>query len=235
VPWLPLDFDYRVVPNPAYSGQFGPLAFADPWWKVLLIILAVLLAAASIVYDYIKAGEDPNFVIGRISAKSGRKSGSNVDAALALLNGSRGLDMDVLDAQADDRNSGLPIDGGTGGSVGIDRSDNGDRGIADPVVGNLVFKSGARSGTTRGTVVSVALDTSVEGVAYTNQLFVRPLPAPSDQPLSQAGDSGSLWVDLASRRPVGLNFAGPTSDDGSEAIANPIRDVATLFDIHFNV
>lgn len=232
-PWIPVAFEYRIVPNPAYAGQFGPLAFEDPWWKVVLIILAVLLAAASIVYDYIFAGQDPNFVIGTIEAKSGRTT-SNVDAAVALLNGARGTDLDSLDAQGDDRNNALPIDGGVGGDAAIDRSDNGDRGIEDAVVGNVVFKSGARSATTRGVVVSIGYDTDVDGIDYTDQVLVEQLPAPSDQPLSQGGDSGSVWIDLVSRRPVALNFAGPTSDDGSRAIANPIREVAELFDIHFN-
>lgn len=232
-PWIPVEFEYRIVPNPAYAGQFGPLAFEDPWWKVLLIILAVLLAIASLIYDYIKAGEDPNFVIGNITAKSARTT-SGVDAAIARLNGSRGNDLNVLEAQGDDRNNTLPINGATGGSVAVDRSDNGNRGIEDAVLGNVVFKSGARSATTRGSVVSISLNTSVEGINYTNQVFIRPLVAPDNQPLSQAGDSGSMWVDLTSRRPVALNFAGPTSDDGSEAIANPIRDVVNLFDIHFN-
>jgi len=232
--WIPVDFEYRLVPNPAFPGQFGPLAFGDPWWKVILIILAVLLAAASIVYDYIFAGQDPDFVIGTIAAKSGRST-SNVDAATALLNGSRGRDFGVLDAQSDDRNNNLPIDGTVGGTLALDRSDNGDRGIADAVVGNVVFKSGARSGTTRGTVASIGLNTNVDGNAFTNQLFVRQLAAPSNQPLSQAGDSGSLWVDLATSRPVGLNFAGPANDDGTNAIANPIRDVVTLLDLHFNM
>jgi len=232
-PWIPVEFEYRITPNPAYAGQFGPLAFEDPWWKVILIILAVLLAAASIIYDYVKAGEDPNFVIGTIAAKSGRTS-SNVDASIALLNGSRGTDLDSLDAQGDDANNGLPIDGATGGDAAIDRTDNGDRGIADAVPGNVVFKSGARSATTRGVVSSVSLDTNVEGIAYSNQLLINQLAAPNDQPLSQGGDSGSIWVDMVSRRPVGLNFAGPADDSGVNAIANPIRDVVNLLDVHFN-
>jgi hypothetical protein len=231
--WIPVEFEYRIVPSPAYVGQFGPLAFEDPWWKVLLIILAILLAIASLIYDYIKAGEDPNFVIGNITGKSARTT-SNVDAAIARLNGSRGNDLNALEAQGDDRNNGLPINGATGGSVTIDRTDNGDRGIEDAVLGNIVFKSGARSATTRGTVSSISLNIPVDGINYTNQVFILPLPAPSNQPLSQGGDSGSLWVDLTSRRPVALNFAGPIVDDGSNAIANPIRDVVTLFDIHFN-
>lgn len=231
---IPLEFEYRVVPNPAYAGQHGPLAFEDPWWKVVLLIVAAILALASLIYDYIYAGQDPEFVIGRITRKSDPAADS-VDAAVALLNDSRGRDMNVLEAQGNDRNNGLPIAGVTGGTVFIDRTDNGDRGIADATVGNVVFKSGARSGTTRGTVTSISLDVDVEGTAFTDQVLVNQLPAPDDQPLSQGGDSGSVWVDLASRRPVALNFAGPATDDGSDSVANRMRSVVELFDIHFNV
>jgi hypothetical protein len=233
VQWLPVDFEYRVVPNPAYAGQFGPMPFDDPWWKVVLIVLAILLAVASIIYDYIFAGQDPDFVIGTISAKSDRTT-SNVDAGLVALNGSRARDFGVLDAQSDDRNNNLPIDGTVGGNIEFDRTDNGDRGIADALPGAVVFKSGARSATTRGTVMSVSYSTSVDGILYTNQVRVLPLAAPNDQPLSQGGDSGSLWIDLTSLRPVALNFAGTANDDGTEAIANPIRDVVNLLNIHFN-
>lgn len=237
--WLPVDFEYRIVPDPAYSGQFGPLAFEDPWWKALLIFLAIILAIASLVYDYTHAAQDPEFVIGNIHDKSNRRSGSNVDAAIALLNGSRGIDLNVLDAQSDDRNNNLPIDGGVGGTASMNRSDNADRGIEDPQVGNVVFKSGARGGTTRGVVDDVTFDQDVDQndgttVHYTDQVLIVPLPSPNDQPLSQGGDSGSVWVDLISRRPVALNFAGPTDDSGDHALANPIRDVVQLLNIHFN-
>lgn len=235
--WLPLEFEYRIVPNPSYVGQFGPLAFEDPWWKVILIILAVLLAIASAIVDAVTAGSDPKFIIGQIIDLSNRAT-SNVDAAIASLNGSRGLDFNILDAQNDDRNNGIPIVS-LDGTISLDRTDNGDSGIEDAVSGDIVFKSGARSATTRGAVLSTTLTSNVEQddgsiISFTNQVVVDPLPAPSNQPLSQGGDSGSVWAKLSTFRPVALNFAGPTDDSGSSAIANPIRDVVNLFTIHFN-
>lgn len=235
--WLPIEFEYRVVPNPAYAGQFGPLAFEDPWWKVVLAILAVLLAIASAIVDALTAGSDPKFIIGQLLGLSNRQT-SNVDAAIASLDGSRGLDFDVLDARSDDDNNNLPVTT-LDGEITIDRTDNGDSGIEDAVSGDVVFKSGARSATTRGTVLTVNGSSNVEQddgttILYTNQVIVQQLPAPNDQPLSQAGDSGSLWVKMNTLRPVALNFAGPTDDSGSSATANPIRDVVNLFTIHFN-
>ena len=48
--YLPVEGDISVSPTPPYSGQFGDLPYQDPWWKVLLCIIAViLLIAASIV------------------------------------------------------------------------------------------------------------------------------------------------------------------------------------------
>lgn len=230
--WLPLEFEYRVVPNPAYAGQFGPLAFEDPWWKVLLIILAVLLAIASVIVDAVTAGSDPKYIIGQLTNLSNRST-SNVDAAVSNLNGSRGMDFDVLDARSDDRNNNLPVNA-LDGEIGIDRTDNADSGIEDAALNDIVFKSGARSATTRGMVDDITLSSNVDGTLFTNQIRVVQLAAPDNQPLSQGGDSGSLWVKLSTLRPVALNFAGPVDDSGSRAIANPIRDVVNLFNIHFN-
>lgn len=236
--WLPVEFEYRVVPNPAYSGQFGPLAFEDPWWKVLLILLAIILAIASILTDMFTAGTDPNFIIGRLVAISDRAV-DNIDAALSSLNGSRGVDLDVLDAQSDDANNGLPVVA-LDAEVSMDRSNNGDSGIEDAVVGDVVFKSGSRSGTTRGSVVSTTANLNLQlddggSILFTNQLSINPLAAPNNQPVSQKGDSGSVWVKLSTLRPVGLNFSGDLADAGTSSGANPIRSVVNLFNIHFNV
>jgi hypothetical protein len=55
-----------------------------------------------------------------------------------------------------------------------------------------------------------------------------------EQPLSQGGDSGSVWVDMATKRPVALNFAGDLTDVGTNGVGNPIRDVINQLDIRFN-
>ena len=241
--WLPVDFEYRFEPNPAYTGQFGPLAFEDPWWKVVLIIIAALLALASIIYDYVFAAQDPRFAIGKVDQLADPAT-TQLDAATGSLDGSRGVDLGLLDAQADDVNNGNPIVG-LGGIVQLDRTDNGDNGLADAVVNNVVWKSGGTSATTRGFVAAVNFMTSIdyddEGghdtiagtITYTNQVLVNRIVG-MEQPLSQGGDSGSLWVDLASGRPVALNFAGPTDDSGSSGTGNPIRAVADRLKVRFN-
>ncbi|HSP14255.1 MAG TPA: hypothetical protein VLV78_05830 [Thermoanaerobaculia bacterium] len=240
VAWLPVAFDYRLEPNPAYTGQFGPLPFEDPWWKLILILIAILLEIASLIYDYVEAGQDPRFIIGEI-ARNGDANTNAIDCAVCNLNGSRGTDFGELDAQGDDANNGMPIEG-LGNVIQLDRTDNSDSGIQDAVVGNVVWKSGGRSGTTRGVVNAVNYATNVPydtedtitgTVTYTNQVLVNQIAA-SPQPVSQAGDSGSVWVDMGSKRPVALNFAGDTADVGTTAVGNPIRAVVNQLNIRFN-
>jgi hypothetical protein len=240
VAWLPVSFEYRIEPNPAYTGQFGPLAFEDPWWKVILIIIAILLAIASLIYDYVEAGQDPNFIIGKI-LRNGDANTNKVDCAVCDLNGSRGVDFGELDAQGDDVNNGLPIVA-IDTIIQLDRSDNGDNGILDAVLGNVVWKSGGRSGTTRGVVTNIAFATNVNyetedtisgTINFTNQVHVGQITG-MEQPLSQGGDSGSVWVDMASGRPVALNFAGDIPDAGTDGIGNPIRQVIDQLNLRFN-
>ncbi len=240
VAWLPMSFEYKIEPNPAYTGQYGPLAFEDPWWKVILIIIAILLAIASLIYDYVEAGQDPKFIIGQI-VRNGNAMANLVDSAVCNLNGSRGVDLGELDAQNDDVNNGSPIEG-LGNIIQLDRTDNGDSGIQDAVIGNTVWKSGGRSGTTRGVVNAVNFATNVNydtedtisgTLNYTNQVLVTQITG-MEQPLSQAGDSGSVWVDMASKRPVALNFAGDIPDAGTQGIGNPIRQVVSQLNIRFN-
>lgn len=239
VAWLPVEFEYRLDYKHPFPGQHGPLAFQDPWWKVVLIILAVLLAIGSLIADYVGAAEDTQYHIGKIVAKGGIDS--NADCALSDLNGSRGVDLGMLDAQGDDVNNGSPISA-LDTIIQIDRSDNGDLGIQDAVLGNVVWKSGGTSGTTRGVVDDIAQSTSIDydgnefisGVhSFTNQVGVAQIIG-MEQPLSQGGDSGSVWIDMASGRPVALNFAGPADDSGTSGTGSPIRLVCSLLNIRFN-
>jgi len=48
-PYLPLSFDAKFIPNPAYAGTHGTLPFEDPWWKILAIIVALIAAVVGII------------------------------------------------------------------------------------------------------------------------------------------------------------------------------------------
>ncbi|CZR33320.1 Uncharacterised protein [Legionella pneumophila] len=238
--WLPLDFEYKVVPNPAYIGQFGPLAFEDPWWKVVLIILAIILAIASVIYDYVYASEDDQYIIGQV-VRNGDAPINLVDAAVSNLNGSRGVDLGQLDAQGNDINNGSPITA-LDSIIQLNRTAAGSYfGTLDAVLGNVVWKSGATSATTRGfistlgTFVSIPYDehdTLSGTVTYTNEVVISELAA-IPQTLSDPGDSGSVWVDLATARPVALNYGSPTDSSDNRAFANPIRSVIDVLNLRF--
>ena len=109
---------------------------------------------------------------------------SNLDAAVATLDGSRGLINDQLDL---------------GPVTGVGRAE----------LGMELMKSGRTSGTTHAVV------TAVEGIARMTYGYVERIirnvvtldPLNAGQ-VSEAGDSGSLWLDAATTRAIGLHFAG---------------------------
>jgi hypothetical protein len=106
----------------------------------------------------------------------------------------------------------------------------------DPVIGMVVYKEGARTGSTYGIIVGVygALDIGYkpDGVSKTAR-FVRQLViAGIGEPFSLPGDSGSLVLERATNRPVGLLFAGGTGSDGRDyTFANPIVNVKNALNI----
>lgn len=50
-------------PNPAYAGVHGELPFADPWWKILAIIVLIVAALVAIIAAALGAGQ-ANFSVG---------------------------------------------------------------------------------------------------------------------------------------------------------------------------
>jgi len=45
------DIEAAVTPTPPFAGQYGDLPFQDPWWKVILAILAFLLLVAAAIAE----------------------------------------------------------------------------------------------------------------------------------------------------------------------------------------
>lgn len=56
--YLPGKLHLSIAPTPPYSGQFGDLPFQDPWWKILLAIIAALLALAAAIAEAIDGSGD---------------------------------------------------------------------------------------------------------------------------------------------------------------------------------
>lgn len=55
-PVVPTGMTMVWAPNPAYAGVHGELPFADPWWKVLAIIVAIVAALVAIIAAALGAG-----------------------------------------------------------------------------------------------------------------------------------------------------------------------------------
>ncbi|PIW59936.1 hypothetical protein [Shewanella sp. CG12_big_fil_rev_8_21_14_0_65_47_15] len=56
--YLPGKLHLSIVPTPSFSGQFGDLPFQDPWWKVLIAIIAALLALGAAIAEAIDGSGD---------------------------------------------------------------------------------------------------------------------------------------------------------------------------------
>ncbi len=50
--------DAAVTPTPPYAGQYGDLPFQDPWWKIVLAILAFLLLIAAAIAEAVGGSGD---------------------------------------------------------------------------------------------------------------------------------------------------------------------------------
>jgi hypothetical protein len=143
---------------------------------------------------------------------------SNVDAAIAQ----------VIAGQVDA--SGSILDLGPAGTSSIAPAPPSST-IGAPALGEGVGKSGRTTGLTCSTVQSlnttVLIDydatcgdkTAAFTAYFTNQLVI------AGGTFSAGGDSGSLIVDTASARPVGLLYGG----DSVNTVANPIADVINAF------
>lgn len=50
--------DATIAPTPPYAGQYGDLPFQDPWWKIVLAILAFLLLIAAAIAEAVGGSGD---------------------------------------------------------------------------------------------------------------------------------------------------------------------------------
>ncbi|HEY0371847.1 MAG TPA: hypothetical protein VGD79_07580 [Thermoanaerobaculia bacterium] len=178
----PTKVDYTVDYHPPFAGQFGPIPYDDPWWKVLLIIIAIILtiaAWASSTADLANRGDSVSIgfltgsVMNILSAPPATPPVSTdpgtIDAAVVTLVGNRVLTPAVfteLDAQSGEFAT-TPIVGldGTIDTPGniitnaqIDAIfQNLANNPGDPAAQAAVraYKSGARSGIGRGVMSSL--------------------------------------------------------------------------------
>ncbi len=107
-----------------------------------------------------------------------------------------------------------------------------------PGLGMMVWKSGRTTGRTEGFIDGVQMTTQLNyggaGVRRIEQV-IRVVPRPGAAPgeVSLGGDSGSVWVDEASGKVVGLHFAGEVGDAPEYALGIDIRPLLTRLGVVF--
>lgn len=233
--WLPAEFEYTVDVG-GFNGTTGPLPFEDPWWKIFLLIIAVIAAIIAAIADQTGLGKSQDSIrIGTVGAHSL----NNVDAALIDLDNSRGFRQSVTDAIAGEPHQSPEI--ALNAVIDIDPQ------VAPAFVGMHVLKSGARTGLTHGIVTSINApvnqcrgtwdattstctpDSSRPNLLLTNQIAIAQDPA-FGEPTTDPGDSGSLWLsdEPGTRyRVVALTHSGGATSSS----ANPIGDVLNRLNV----
>lgn len=224
--WLPLKFDYGVEVKGGFKGQYGPLPFQDPWWKVVLLIIAAIAwcvgAIESVVADKSGWGN-----VGDHPRKIGTVGASNritTDACIIEFDGSRPAIQDVADVISGETNNN-PI-------VGVDTVIPIDPQVAFPslapadVIGKHVYKSGSRTGLTHGIISSIGNFTQTRDPGHPdltlqNQFSIGADPAFSEELFDDHGDSGSI---VLSREPDTMNQVVGLLHSGSGG-TSPIQDV----------
>ena len=231
--WLPLRFEYSVEVNGGFTGQYGPLPYQDPWWKVVLLIIAIIAwlvgVIASIVADLTgwgNTGDHPRR-IGTVGASNR----SATDACIIELDGSRPAIQKVADVITGETNN-QPI-------IGLDTVIPIDPQVAFPVltsaavVGKLVYKSGSRTGLTHGIITGFGPFTQSRGnngtpdpnhpdLVFTNDQFsISADPAFGEELFDDHGDSGSP---VLSREPSSMNQVVGLLHSGNGG-TSPIQDV----------
>jgi hypothetical protein len=68
--YLPAAYTLTFTPNPQYAGQYSDLPFSDPWWKILLCIIAVLLLIGAAIAEAVDGS-------GEITVTAGGGGGGN--------------------------------------------------------------------------------------------------------------------------------------------------------------
>lgn len=108
----------------------------------------------------------------------------------------------------------------------------------NPTIGMSVSKSGRTTGCTTGQVESInytvncTYEISSSTTTYSFQAQVADcITITGSGPMSQVGDSGSMWVTTSGNNAVGLNFAGTSPSDS--AVACKAKNVESILGVVF--
>ncbi len=105
-----------------------------------------------------------------------------------------------------------------------------------PQLGMMVWKSGRTTERTKGFIDGIKMTVSINygaaGVRMMQEVFrIVPRPGAGNVEISMGGDSGSIWVDEASGKGVGLHFAGEVGDAPEHGLANELQPVLTRLNV----
>lgn len=82
--YLPHELEGTLTPVPPYPGQYGDLPFQDPWWKIILCIIAVLLLIGAAIAEAVGGSGD----VGVTTTSGDTSSGTNCCGVAATGGGS---------------------------------------------------------------------------------------------------------------------------------------------------
>jgi hypothetical protein len=241
---FPTHFTYQVD-RPSFEGTHGPLAFEDPWWKCLLLIIALVLLVAGMISEGADlAYHDEDLIIGTLEDWQQ----NDLDVALTRLNDHRTMPspfLQYLDAQSGEAST-IPVEPDAAPVLGGEISISGevmpkteiqdiiDFGTRD---NKRVFKSGARTGLTIALIDDLVPWSSPRGddgttfSAVPQVHFVR--DPDNDMPINKKGDSGSVWIHKNTRKLVALHHSGSSNDSGNSGWGSPMEDIVAQMGIRF--
>ena len=93
--YLPHELDGAVTYTPPFAGQYGDLPFQDPWWKIILCIIVVILLIASAIAE---ATYGTGSVQVNATTGGGTSSGSNCCGVTASGGGTSAVAASLLAA-----------------------------------------------------------------------------------------------------------------------------------------
>lgn len=108
--------------------------------------------------------------------------------------------------------------------------------VTTPLLGMLVWKSGRTTERTEGFIDGIKMTTSINygaaGVRAIQEVVrIVPRPGAGNVEISMGGDSGSIWVDEASGKGIGLHFAGEVGNAPEHALATELQPVLTTLNV----
>ena len=108
--------------------------------------------------------------------------------------------------------------------------------VTTPQLGMMIWKSGRTTERTDGFIDGIKMTTSINygaaGVRVLQDVIrIVPRPGANNVEISMGGDSGSIWVDEASGKGVGLHFAGEVGNAPEQALANELQPVLEMLNV----